>query len=398
MIASLSTPRKRRLFFYQLRRRLKPVALVGLGLIILVQIVALLPSSVDEGSSTSVPISPDALIDDAEGTGPILAKGIPRGKIPEYTVDGFAYVSIQNGQKQWKLDATRAHFFSRDQIVHARKIKALLYDPDGKVTEVTGLEAKYSMSSTNRDLEVYGNVKTTLPDGFQIFSEYLHYMPQTHVVDITPEYPVSGNGLTPEKKQLLSFTSMGLNFEMAKNEIILPAASRVKLEELQHNPNNKGTRDETLIESDRCVIHRNMQLAQFTMEPDRAIDERFVHITQPELFAKGRRADLNYGDGQMLNYMTAYEDVLLRDLSKSNQETDEDEKSVLKYATSGRADFEKKRDIVVLTELPQVYQDADTVTGDIIILHRDTNVVEIENSNSFNSGSSEESDTKGKKP
>jgi hypothetical protein len=374
---------------YQLRRRLKPFALLAVGILVLVQIVALLPSSVDEGNSTTAPIDPEALIDDAGADQITLATGIPRGKIPEYTVDGFGYSSIQDGQKQWKLDATRAHFFSKDQVVHARRIKALLYDPDGKITEVTGLEAKYSMSATLRDLEIFGNVKTTFPDGFQIFSEYLRYMPQTRTIEITRDQPVAGNGLTQDRKQRLSFTSLGLEFEMAKSEIVLPKAARVKLDELVHDPENKGTREETVIESDRCVIDRKVQIARFTMDPLRALGERFVHITQPKLFAKSRRADLNYGDfSELIHYMTAFEDVLIRDLSAEKDAEKQARKSAvpLQYATAGRADFEKRRDIVVLTELPQVYQDADTVTGDIIILHRDTNIVEVENSNSFTGG------------
>jgi len=59
---------------------------------------------------------------------------------------------------------------------------------------------------------------------------------------------------------------------------------------------------------------------------------------------------------------------------------------VMKYATGGRADFDSHKNVIVLTEYPQVYQDEDTVTGDKILLHRDTDIIEVEHSNAFSQG------------
>jgi lipopolysaccharide export system protein LptA len=58
----------------------------------------------------------------------------------------------------------------------------------------------------------------------------------------------------------------------------------------------------------------------------------------------------------------------------------------LRYATAGRAAFDAKKNTIRLTEFPQAYQDDDTVTGEIMIFHRNSELIEIEQSNSINQG------------
>ena len=79
--------------------------------------------------------------------------------------------------------------------------------------------------------------------------------------------------------------------------------------------------------------------------------------------------------------MIAFEDVLIKEISKNKGP-----ENLLKYATGGRADFDSTHDVIKITEFPQCYQDNDTVTGDIIIMHRDTDLVEVEHSNAFSQG------------
>jgi hypothetical protein len=153
------------------------------------------------------------------------------------------------------------------------------------------------------------------------------------------------------------------------------------------------THETTVLESDACLIRRDTRMAFFSMFPARPLKERFVHITQPTLFTRARRAELNYGNySKLISYMTAFEDVLIKETHRKPggkagppAGAAPDEPS-LKYATGGRADFDARKDIVTLTEFPQVYQDKDTVTGEKIILHRDSDVVEVEHSNAYTSG------------
>jgi hypothetical protein len=155
-------------------------------------------------------------------------------------------------------------------------------------------------------------------------------------------------------------------------------------------------KDSTTIDSDRCVIHRDQQVAYFTMEASRPLKSRFVRINQPTLFARGRRATLNYGDfSKILKYLVVYEDVLIKELPAAptasptpmaEAPSAKAQPPSLRYGTGGRADFDSAKDLIILTEFPQVYQDNDTVTGDVIVVHRNTDVIEVEHSNSYSQG------------
>lgn len=340
---------------------MRPILLTGVALLILLQIILFSPSSVEEEGSKSG-IDPEAFIPEKDRT---LATGIPKNKVPDYTVERFSYISTQGTEKEWKLDSDEAYLFNHEKLVHSKNIKALLYDSEGKITVVTGKEAKYFMG--DKDLEVFGDVKTVFPDGFELTSEYLHYRPLEKSIKIPASYPVKGRG------GQLSFDSQGLQFQMTQGKIVLPESCRV----FSRSP----SQEKTTITSDRCVISRKEQIAHFTMQPNRPVASRFIEIQQPSLLVRARRVDLNYGDPiHILNYMIAYEDVLIKEIPQNSSQ------KPLKYGTSGQASFDTKRNTITLTEFPQVYHDDDTVTGDVIILHRDTDIIEVEHSNAFSQG------------
>lgn len=341
--------------------RLRPILLAGVAMLILLQIILFSPSSVEE-EGTKSGIDPEVFIPENDRT---LATGIPKNKVPDYTVERFSYISTQGTEKEWKLDSDEADLFNHEKLVHSKIIKALLYDSQGKITVVTGKEAKYIMG--NRDLEIFGAVKTVFPDGFELTSEYLHYRPMEKSIHIPASYPVKGRG------EKLSFDSQGLQFQMTQGRIVLPESCRV----FSQSP----TQEKTTVTSDRCVILRKEQIAHFSMHSKRPVASRFVEIQQPSLLVRARRADLNYGDPiRLLNYIIAYEDVLIKEIPQNSSQ------KTLKYGTSGQASFDTQRNTITLTEFPQVYHDDDTVTGDVIILHRDTDIVEVEHSNAFSQG------------
>jgi len=354
-----------------LRKGLRPFFLAGVALLILVDIFLLLPSSIEEkGNKTSS--DPQTFVPEKEQ---ILATGIPKNQVPDYTVEKFSYLATQGTEKEWKLDADQAYLFNHEKLVHARKVKAFLYDSEGKITVITGREAKYITGDKN--LEIFGTVKTLFPDGFELTSDYLRYLPSQKSIQIPTHYRVQGRGNSHTSSldlgQKLNFDSNGFEFEIGKGQITLPQSARVFVQSSNH--------EKTIIASDRCVIQRNEQNAHFTMNPKRRIESRFVKIQQTKLNVRARRVELHFGStAELPHYLVAQEDVLIQEMKQ--KEVSEP----LKYGTGGQASFDTKKNVITLTEFPQVYQGNDTVTGDVIIWHRDTDVVEVEHSNAFSQG------------
>lgn len=405
-----------------------PVWAIALSTLFCIQLLFLSPTPTEDSAKASGTIEPDALIPRDKKN---LAPGIPVGRVPEYTVEGFTYTSTQNGQKQWKMLADRAHMYNVEKLVHSKQVTAYLYNPNGETTLVTGLEAKYYVNG--RDLEIYGDVKIVFPDGFESYSDYMRYLPETKLVEIPTQYHVRGRGEQTDG-QIITFDSQGLHYPMSS--LVLKLLEQVRLVMIKKDANaaaksspipqaessptpTPGVPDQTIVESDHCTILRDKRIAYFIMNDSRPIHTRFVTMNQPGTFVRSRRAELNYGDfAKILQYMIAYDDVLVKERPTEQDRTDlKDSRNSpravaspttspvasasvkptpsespvepqLRYSTSGRADFDTQRDVVILTVFPQVYQDNDTITGDLITLHRDTDVVEVENSNAYSEGKS----------
>ncbi len=343
--------------------------MAGIVGLIFTQIVILSPSSLEENDNNPFPVEQSALIEEHSNENKtILADGIPKNKIPDYTIERFSYISTKETEKLWKLTAQKAAMYDDEKLVHARNTKAFLFNPEGTATEVTGREAKYFTDST-RNLEVFGEVHAVFPDGFKIESEYMLYRPNERVLEIPERYLAHGHGPIigekTNKPKTLSFTSYGLINWISKAEISL-------LKDVQLSTSM------TTIRSDRCIVFRKNKTAQFTMNPKRPVDSRFITINETDMFAKGRQAELNYdSNDQQVKYLVLHQDVLIKQTTAKN---------TLKYATGGKADFDSNLNLIILSDFPQVYQDSDTVTGDVIKLHRDSDIVEVEHSNAFSKG------------
>lgn len=355
------------------QNRLRPWLLAGIGLLIIAQIVVLTPANLEEADSgTPSAVDPRSLFASSSGA---LAPGIPKDRIADYTIEQFNYVSTQGNEKLWRLLADQTFLYTQEDLAHSKAVRAFLFDSEGNTTLVTGKESKYLMHG--RDLEVFGDVKVTLPDGFKLESPYLRYRTDLRRIEIPENFPVQGASAADKaSEELIHFQSHGLESDMKTGWITLPKAV-VLIAENTENP-----KDRTRIESDRCVIERFRRIAHFTMSPARELSSRFVYITQPELYSRSRSADLMYGDrSKLMNSLVALGDVLIKETGKGRS---------LRYGTGGRADFDSHRNVIRLSEFPQVYQGQDTVTGEVILVHRDSDVVEVEHSNAFSEGTEQD--------
>jgi LPS export ABC transporter protein LptC len=353
-------------------KTIRRLILLILSSLILLEIVVLTPSQTEDTKTLSTKAAGEGLLEDNE---PTAILDLPRRKVAEYGVTSFKYVSVQDGEKLWKLDAQKAFMYNPEKLVHGRIITAHLYDSNQKETLVTGTEAKYYLNQ--KDVEIFGNVHTQFPDGFEIWSPYLRYRPNGRHITVPSTYAVRGTG-DQEHGQKFEFTSQGLDYKMNEGLVHLPKNARVTL--LRSSTlDAQGIPNSTIIESDECVMNRNTQFAYFTMSSSRPLNTRFVKITQPTLFTRARKADLNYGDfTHVLQYLIAYQDVFIKELDPDS--------TSLRYATGGIAEFDTRKDTVTLSQFPQVYQDEDTATGDLVIFHRDSGVIEIEQSNAYSKG------------
>ncbi|MBL7714793.1 MAG: LPS export ABC transporter periplasmic protein LptC [Bdellovibrionales bacterium] len=351
-------------------QKLRPVFMIGTALLIITQTVALSPKSLDQSDRSDLELSPVELI---TGHQAVLATGIPKDKIADYTIEGFKYSASQGSSRQWRLNAIRAFLYDEEKLVHAIDIRAQLFDANGRITHVTGKEAKYFLNG--RDLEIFGEVVATFPDGFVTRSPYLRYVGSKRRVEIPVPMPVIGDGKATETSEKLDFTAQGLSYSAETMKLELLKDVKVTLTSRRRKTNNV-----TMIESDRCEILRDTQKGFFFMNPERPAKDRYVKISEPTLFARARKAQLDYGDyRKTVNYLVINEDVLLREIV--------DGKASLRYATGGRAEFDNEKNQVRLGEFPQIYEDNDTITGDYILFNRDTDIVEVEHGNAYSEGS-----------
>jgi len=372
-------------------RRFRFWLAAGVGLVIILQIVAFSPRKLEEEGA------PEAI--NAESLRPnysdsLVTPTIPADRVPEYTMEGFQEVSTQAGTKQWLLQADHAFYYQIDGIVHARDVHADLYDAQGRITVVTSKEAKYFMATKN--LELFGDVKTVFPSGLETLSPYMLYQAATKDVSVPIAYPVFGKSLpsmTPNPgAERFDFRARGLHYSGIEDRVDLLADVDVRI--LKTDP-KKGL-EITTIDSDRASIERKRDIMKFSMLEARPSELRFVRINQPGMTSRSRRAEFRINaNPRKLRTMKALDDVKIDEKPTVPEDATVSERKRAKttktrYATAGIAEFDNAKNLIILRDYPQVYQDRDTITGEIIIVHRDSDLVEVDQSNAFSEGEFED--------
>lgn len=359
-------------FFNRLERwSTRPWTLGALGGLIFLQIIALSPSSLEEEETdiTENFLTQEEVLEVMLPGDKILAPNIPASRVPDYHTEQYRYLSTQGGEKQWKLQADSANVYNKEKLVHSKEVIIELYDSSDKTTWVTGLEATYHFNQ--KEVELFGNVKVTLPDGFILESEYLKYITGTKTLEIPIAYAVHGYGESEDGKRKLDFKSFGMTFDQISDEIDLKKRVVFDMNRVGQTPSS------TVIQSDHCHIDRKKRMAYFTMAPGSST-KRFAKLNQPGLYVQSRKMDLNYSSGaEVVNYLLAREDVYIEETKNGK---------VSKTGVCQHARFDNKRNLIIMTQFPQVYQDKNTVTGDKITIDRDTDLIEVEESNAFSKG------------
>lgn len=373
----------------KIQLKVRPTFLVLITVLIATQIILLTPGSLEKSQTyRAVGMTRSQVIELFRPSGPLLAPGIPPDAIPSYAIRKMDYTSTKSEKKEFRIFGELAHLYDHagedeaDRLTHIRKMTALLYDEEGKATVITGKEAKYLAHA--RTLEVFGEVKTVFPDGYEFYSEYLKYLPNEKLIHIPTDYFVRGHsGDKEDSEKKIIFQSYGLDSDFDTSEVLLHSRVNFTMTRTQpRDENTEGVADYTTIQSDKAKILRDKKISYFTMEESRPLRSRFVRINQPDMFVRSRRAQLNYGEFEdLLQYMVANDDVFIRELKEDSE---------VQYATCGQAEFDTKKNVIRLTHFPQAYQGNDTVTGDVIRLLRDEDIVEVDYSNAYSEGQEQE--------
>jgi LPS export ABC transporter protein LptC len=357
-----------------------PRALVWvLGVLLYLNLTILSPQPLEEpGSSGGRPLPPERLLELDEGEW--ISPGLPEETIPNYRISEFVYQSATAGKKDWTIHAKTSRMFNEEDLVHGIDVISYLYDDVGKATKVTSLEAIYK--TEDNQLDLWGDVVATFPDGFVVKAPYMHYEPNSRLITVPMKYRVNGFGEDFEKYN--EFDSNGLIYALGPNQIVLRSQVEFRIIAKPESTSKSDLPAWTRIRSDLCEIDRQKRVAYFRMR-DRNLDRpRYVRVRQPDLRVRSRQAYLDYSPyKQPIDYLVSERDVLIQELK---------EKDEIRYSTSGRASFDTHTDVITLTEFPQVYQGDDTVTGETIKILRKTDIVEVEQGNAFSRGNQESFD------
>jgi LPS export ABC transporter protein LptC len=407
-------------------RRLLRVGLLALVmLVIILQGVGFNLRWLEQSDEAERPIDAKKLLDGQNSNR--LAQGIPERR-PDYVIQQFDLVSSERGKKEWKVISDQAFLYEDDGITHLQAVRAWIYNSKGEATEVTSIEGKYTKN--NRAIELYGNVDARLPDGFVIHSDYMIHIPDNHTVETPIPWPVTGDGRqmlqkqgappktpTRETDQTLMFSSVGARANSETGRIDLLAGAVITLDRkdalkpeqsfserrgLPDDRKDPGVPDRTVIVSDTATVLRSKKEALFKMSERTPLAQRYVRVLQPRTYARGRTAKVMYGDkAQRLNWLELDDDVLIKDRDTTETEASvqplpsgspvpqiklQPTKKPVSYATAGRAEFDSESDKITLKVFPQAYQEEDTLTGDWMILHRNSDIIEVLHGNAYSTG------------
>ena len=284
-----------------------------------------------------------------------------------YTIDGFHYTAVEGEIKQWELLAREAILYEKSRMVHAKEARIRMFDPVGKVTLIEGDAAQYRMGV--RDMDLQGNVKVTFPDGFWLKTAKAHYEGTTG--KITSREPVYGEANVSDLKgETMQIWGIGFEANKLAPDVFIREQAHVRM----HRADSPEATD---VRSDQVRIDRFTKVAYFSM----AAGGRFVESKRGTLHVKSRRQEATYdADARSLKFLTAYEDVLIRETDAQRMKTG------LKYATSQKAEFYTKEDKILLSGFPSAYQEQDTLTGELIVIYRGKNLVEVTHANAYHEG------------
>lgn len=336
------------------------IFIIIISLFVLVEILFLKPSSTEENEEEPV-VGMHTNIE-------TLVQAQKEKDEVGYNIEGFHYASVEVERKDWEMYAKRAVLYDKSKVVLAEEAIIRTFDPQGEMTNIESKRAFYKVGSKELDLE--NDVKITFPDGFWVKTNRARYSAVTQkVLSDQPFYGESPSG----GEGTVHIWGTGFIAGKTSREINILKESKVRVIQ-------KKEVDVTEVRSDKARIDRITKEVFFSMQKPQS----FVEATQGTLYVRSRRQNAVYDPSQKtVNYLIALEDVLIEEKDKQKA------KNGLKYATCQKAEFLTQQDKILLSGFPSVYQEYDTLTGDLITVYRKKNLVEVNQANAYHEGQEE---------
>jgi len=329
------------------------ILIAGVAIFLLAYFTLLSPSSLEEDFNGVRVVNPKDLLNFLKNESePVLAKGVPIETTPAYSLRNFDFFSTSENKPQLKFSAKKSNFYQKEQIIHAKE--SIVTTPDDTV--ITSRESLYD--TINNEIEFFGEVVTTFNNGVVIRSNYMKAITRPVLNVIIPiDEPVSGEKIDSGSKIL--FKSFGLTYLNAE-----PKEVKLNSQVAMTIVNDRVTQ----IQSDRAIMNFTRNKLNFFMDEQKSFDRQFVLVHQQTLEMKSRILDVDLRASK-IQTISAINDVSIRDRTFSS--------------TSGKAIFIEKTNQIQLSEFPQVYQEGDTITGDLIIYNRTEDTIEVKQSNAI---------------
>jgi hypothetical protein len=334
--------------------------LAGVFLFFVGHFLLLNPSSLEDDFGGIRVVEPQNLLAFLKNEAKTALQDVPTHEAPSYSLkDSTTYASTD--KPNFKLMAARSNFYQKEQLIHALDVNVSF--PDG-----TSVHANESVFFTEKSqANFYGKVHTVFANGAMLDSEFatVYMKPVTQVIIPTSELV---HGLKVDANSTTRFTSLGLEYKDVSPKtlhLISDVNVEIKDDKITH------------ITSDKAAYQHERGHLDFAMNESRPLSEQFVRANQPDLEMKSRTLEADIADGKSLHLITARGDVWIRDSHDPLK---------VSTSTSGKAIFNQAKNDLILTDFPQVYQEGDTVTGDIIIFHRTTDKIEVKQSNGIYKG------------
>jgi len=283
----------------------------------------------------------------------------------KYSMTGVKYALLKKNHKDSLFYADNLVLLNKNNLMVADTAKIFLFDEAQKTTQIQSKKVFFKMSE--KDLELKDNVYILFHDGVWVRTSSAFYNVKEEKFSSKDYFW----GETPKtQSDVISFSGVG--FEGSKKELKLTVLGQVKVK-----AKNYKTNQETNVFADRAMFDRQERKISFFMDSPL----KLVNAKQDTLNISSKIQTLFYDEkSSKIKKLQAEENVFI-------EETDPKKASQgLKTATCELAEFEVLENKLILSKFPTVYQENDTLTGEVITFYRDKNIVEVLQANAYHEG------------